>query len=71
MLYNKEELLKLPVDEKISLLGDLWDSLDSEQANIPLSEWKKTLILKRIETDNANPTEGMPWSELRMKYFQE
>ena len=70
MSYIKEELLKLPIDEKISLLGDLWDSIDNEQSNIPLSDWKKALIQKRIADDKKNATEGMPWIELRKKYFR-
>ena len=69
MSYIKEELLKLPIDEKISLLGDLWDSIDNEQANVPLSDWKKALIEKRLADDKINPTKGTPWSELRKKYF--
>jgi len=30
MPYNREQLLNLPVDERIELVGDLWDSIDND-----------------------------------------
>ena len=46
MSYNKEELLQLPIEEKISLVGDLWDSIPTEQK--PLTDWKTKLIKNRM-----------------------
>ena len=41
MPYSKEALLQLTLEEKISLVTELWDSIDEQQA--PLPEWKKTI----------------------------
>ena len=66
MSYNKEELLQLPIEEKISLLAYLWDSIAEQQT--PLPEWKKALVKERIEADIANPNSGTDWNVLKHKY---
>jgi putative addiction module component (TIGR02574 family) len=66
MPYNKKELMALPTEEKVELMGELWDSLDNI-TTIP--EWKKDLIKERIKSDKADPGNGISWTELRKKYF--
>lgn len=68
MSYNKAELLQLPVEEKISLVADLWDSIDEQKQ--PLADWKKELIKQRISSDKANPDLGTEWHVLREKYIK-
>ncbi len=66
MPYNKEELLKLPQAEKISLVTALWDSIDEQQE--PLPEWKKVLIKERIALDKPNSNGGIEWNGLKNRY---
>ena len=66
MFYNKEALLQLPIEEKISLVTDLWDSIDQQKAELP--EWKKALIKERINADKLNSNGGTEWNILKHKY---
>lgn len=66
MPYNKEALLQLSTEEKISLVTELWDSIDQQKIDLP--EWKKALIKKRIDADKANPNSGIEWNVLKNKY---
>jgi len=68
MLYNKKELLELPLEERRELAGDLIDSILAEEIQ-PLPNWKKEFIKERVALDDANPGGGIKWSELRKKYF--
>ncbi len=68
MPYNKEALLQLSTEEKISLVTELWDSI--EQQNVDLSEWKKALIKERLRLDKANPNSGIEWNVLKSKYVK-
>ena len=66
MSYNKEVLLQLPIEENISLVTELWDSIAEQQ--IPLPEWKKTLIKERIAADKSNLNGSSEWNILKGKY---
>ena len=68
MNYNKQSLLQLPVEEKIILVSELWDSISEEQKTNLLSESQKQFIKERIATDKDNPEGAIPWSLLRKKY---
>ncbi|MDI9365829.1 MAG: addiction module protein [Flavobacterium sp.] len=66
MCYNKEALLQLSAEEKISLVTELWDSIDQQKTDVP--EWKKALITERLTLDKANSNGGIEWHVLKNKY---
>jgi putative addiction module component (TIGR02574 family) len=66
MNYNKEALLQLSTEEKISLVTELWDSIEQHTTELP--EWKKALIKERLILDKANPNGGTEWNLLKNKY---
>lgn len=65
MLYNKEELLKLSVEERIRLAEELWESVDEEQ--LPVTDVEITVAEERYEAYLKNPKEGISWEEFRKK----
>lgn len=68
MIYNKEILLQLPLEERKALASALEDSILAEESNNIL-DWRKKLIKERIQADIENPENGTSWSELRKKYL--
>ena len=65
MPYNKEELLKLSVEERIKLAEELWESVDEEQ--LPATDVEISIAEERYEAYLKNPKEGMSWAEFRKK----
>ncbi len=61
MSFDKNEIFKLSTEEKRSLAFELLDSIDEEFINQPVSEWKKRLIQKRVDTDIKNPSDVICW----------
>lgn len=59
----KEEIHRLPIEEQIELLGDVWDEIaDSE--TVPVPEWH----LRELERRLADPRpEYIPWDEVRRR----
>ena len=68
MNYNKELLLQLPAEEKIALVGDLWDSIEEAKKQDLLTDNHKAFIKQRLEMDKANPDGAIEWDTLRKKY---
>jgi len=56
----RDELLKLPVAERLELVQDLWDSIaaDCEREPYPLTEEQRQDLERRLV--EADPTGGAP-----------
>ena len=60
---------KLSLDERVALVQDIWDSIDSETANAPLSEAQKREIDRRLANYRANPGAARSWEEVEAELF--
>ncbi len=54
---------QLSPEERLKLIGDIWDSLSTEQIGIP-AEHREELD-RRLEAAEADPTARRPWPEVR------
>ena len=61
MSIDSNELLSLPVDEKLRLVELLWDNLG--QSEIPLPEWVSTEVARRRE-EMRDPAVGVSHDEV-------
>ena len=52
----------LTAEERLALLGDLWDSLAPEE--IPLTEAQRTELDRRLDDLEADSDLGIPWEEV-------
>lgn len=60
-------LKQLPVDQRLQLVGDLWDSIldDGAADAFPLSPEQLADLRAREAEADANPEAGIPWESLR------
>ena len=63
--------LALPVDEKLKLVEDLWDSIHEDELP-PLTQWQFEELERRRKNLEENPDSARPWEEvyqrLRARY---
>ena len=50
----------LSTEERIKLIGELWDSLDPDDA-APITEELAAELDRRVAEADASPEEGVPW----------
>jgi putative addiction module component (TIGR02574 family) len=60
---------KLSVDEKIKYVESLWDSI-IDGSELPVPDWHLELLRERLESYQADPAAGRPWSEVRAELQQ-
>ena len=63
MPYNKEELLKLSVEEKLQLIEDLIASVNEEKDDD--EEELLSIAKERYEQYLKNPNAGISWEEAK------
>jgi len=64
-----DDLLKLPVPERIELAMALWDSIAEPelQDQLPLTEAQKAELDRRLAEHDRNPSRGIPWEEVQRR----
>ena len=61
------DILQLSVAERIQLVEDIWDSIAVVPEAISLTEEQKAELERRLESYQANPSEGISWNDLKEK----
>ena len=57
-------LLKLPLDERLQLVQDLWDSIADEEQALPVPEWQVAELRRRAARYEASGRTTLPWEEV-------
>ena len=52
------KLQELPVEERIRIVEDLWDSIAADQKSLPLTAEQKTELDHRLDAYEANKNHG-------------
>lgn len=67
-MYNKEQLLNLPVDEKLELVEALWDSIDNDTIGKKFSKQEiEEELDQRIDQITKNPKSLISWEDVKAK----
>ncbi len=65
MSVNLSEVLKLPVDERLKLVESIWNSIAEFPDSLELTKAQRQELDRRLKAYEADPTAGIPWSELK------
>jgi putative addiction module component (TIGR02574 family) len=57
------KLLELPIDERIKLVEDLWDSIAADQQALPLTPEQRAELDRRLDAYEADKNPGRLASE--------
>lgn len=64
-----EEAKKLPVDERIALVEEIWDSIAEENGCFELTEAQKQELDRRIQSSQQNPQAGRSWEDIKSEFL--
>lgn len=56
------EILRLPPEERIELLGEAWDAIAASPEDVPIPEWHVDELERRLAAPDAK---YIPWEEVR------
>ena len=52
-------------EDRVQLAGELWDSIESEAATVPLTEGQQHELQRRMEEHSRNPVAVVPWEQVK------
>jgi putative addiction module component (TIGR02574 family) len=61
------ELLKTPltVQQRLELIGELWDGIPDSVDALPVPEWHREELERRLAAADADPDAAIPWEDIR------
>jgi len=70
MNTHLEEILALPVGERIKLVEDIWDSIAAVPEAVQLTSPQREEIERRLEEYRTNPDDVVPWEVVKERLRQ-
>ena len=67
MAVSLDEILKLPLEERLALVTSIWDSIAEHPESFELTEADKRVLDKRLKDLDENPGSSSPWSEVKAR----
>ena len=62
---NIQDILKLPIEERIEIVEAIWDSMAASPESLPVTESQRRELDHRLAAYRANPGLGRTWEEIR------
>jgi len=56
---------RLGIEERLTLVEELWDSIAADSSAVPLTEAQRTELDRRIAEHEASPDDVVPWEEIK------
>jgi putative addiction module component (TIGR02574 family) len=63
------EIRKLPVPERLRLVGEIWDSILDAPELLPVSDELLAELQKRLDAHRASPEDSEPWEVVDRAVF--
>lgn len=63
------EIRKLPVPERLRLVGEIWESILNAPELLPVSDELVAELQKRLQAHRASPEDSEPWESVERKVF--
>ncbi|MGI8635000.1 MAG: addiction module protein [Segetibacter sp.] len=62
-----EDILKLPVDERLEIIEKIWESLEE---NVPDTDYEITVAKERYEEYQKNSNNSLDWKDVKNQLFR-
>lgn len=59
------KIIKLPINQRIKLVEDIWDSITENPEKVTLTESQKEELDRRYEEYLKNPPLGKSWKQIK------
>jgi putative addiction module component (TIGR02574 family) len=65
MKIDLDEVLQLPIAERIRLVEAIWDSIAEESDAVPLTDAQRAELDRRLAEHEADPDDVAPWEDIK------
>ncbi|MDX6576197.1 MAG: hypothetical protein QOE96_2150, partial [Blastocatellia bacterium] len=55
----------------LDLIGELWDSIPDSLDELPVPEWHRKELERRLTVADADPNAAIPWEQVKRRLREE
>ncbi len=70
MAISVLDTLELPVQDRLRLVAEIWESIAETPEAIHLTPETRRLLADRLEAYRKNPDKGSPWAEVKARLLK-
>jgi putative addiction module component (TIGR02574 family) len=59
------DIEQLSVPQRLELIARLWDSIPDTAEALPVPEWHRQELERRLATADADPAAAIPWEQVK------
>ena len=63
LTLTHDEIARLSPQERLTLIGALWDSLDPD--DVPVTSTQRAELLRRLDSFDQDRADGITWEQLK------
>ena len=71
MAISVLDTLELPVQDRLRLVAEIWESIVESPEAIQITPETRQLLAKRLEAHRRNPNAGSTWPEVKNRLLTE
>lgn len=60
-----DEILRLPADQRLKLVEDIWDSLTASPTEVPMPQWHRDELDRRLADPSEQAT--LTWDDVQTR----
>ena len=64
------DIEQLSVAQRLDLIALLWDSIPDSLAAMPVPEWHRLELDRRLAAAEADPQAAIPWEEVKARLWE-
>lgn len=61
------DINKLPPEERLALIGELWDSLGAQPRAVPITPAQRKELDRRLDELDSGEAVGIPWDDVKRR----
>ena len=65
--FSESDIQQLTVSQRLDLITLLWDSIPASPEALPMPEWHRQELERRLAQADATPESAIPWEEVRAR----
>ncbi|HUT88792.1 MAG TPA: addiction module protein [Thermoguttaceae bacterium] len=65
--FSESDIDQLSVSQRLELISLLWDSIPDSQEALPIPEWHREELERRLAAADASPESALPWEQVRSR----
>lgn len=70
MMITEAEIRELSAEERIELIGNIWDTLVADDCQMNLTPEEKQIIDQRVKAYSENPSSASPWEDVKNRLLK-